>query len=243
MDKEELPTLKNGLKRIFSEYESILKKYRVPKKIRRELAESVLRRTFYCGATNSSDNPLKYKGFEHKEEEEAKIDKKIKLFERILEEYLNLKVGFKIKEIQDEYTKNKDLNLKSYKILINEQPLITFDKYTPNEKRPYFSIYWDSFQIPKKNFFEFLDLSLYKINCKDLKLIIYKPKERIEKKVELPFHKIIDFKKITKKASFIRVQADNFRNIRNQDQGKIHFWSKSTNQKIVDIINEYLESF
>lgn len=88
MEESELPLLEYDLKRIFTKYESTLRKYGVPKEIRYELAEDVIRQTFYSGATNTSDEALKYKDFDDKELEEAKINKKIDLFEKILKEYV-----------------------------------------------------------------------------------------------------------------------------------------------------------
>lgn len=53
---------------------------------------------------------------------------------------------------------------------------------------------------------------------------------------------LIDKDRLDVKKKCVSFFADNVKNLEEKIQGEIHFWSRSTNEKIVDIINKYLGS-
>ena len=112
---------------------------------------------------------------------------------------------FRLEEYQDQFTKHKELELKSYKILFDDVPLITLDRYPTH-----FSIYWDGHEISKEHFFDFLDTSLSKTDYNELKMIAYTKNERRETEPKIPIRKSPQLDEITKDATFIRIQTDDF---------------------------------
>lgn len=127
------------------------------------------------------------------------------------------RINFELKEFKDKFTEK--LELKSYKILLNNDPIITLDRYQPNKDQPFFSIYWNGSEIPSKSLLNFLNSSLKKADYKQLKLIVFKPKpkpkiegeaQRVETEAKIPLHKTPGLEETIKDATFLRVQTDYF---------------------------------